>query len=168
MKSWHKTAAVGVLALGLAIAGAITARRSALPTQEQSFQRISDRIGCQCGCNQPLSACNHHPCGSADPMRAEIRASLAAGKSEQEVISGFVQQFGPSILSAPPAEGFQLTAWIMPFAVLALGLIVVVSVVRGWRASQPAAAGAAPADPRQAAVVERYARQIDEELERDI
>lgn len=175
MKSWHKTAAIAVLALGLAIAGGITARHSGHPTSEDLFQRVSDRLACRCGCNQNLTACNHHPCGSADPMREQIRASIDAGKNEEAIIQAFVQQNGAVILAAPPAQGFNLAAWIMPFAALLLGGVVIFRVVRRWRPA-PAKAGApesgaqagpATADPQRQALIERYARAIDEELDRE-
>ncbi len=165
MKAWHKTAAVALLALGLAIAGVVSARRSLRNGPEDIFNRVSDRIGCQCGCNQPLSACNHHPCGSADPMRQQIRASIAAGKDEQAIVQEFIEQYGVKVLSAPPAEGFQLTAWLMPFLALLLGLVVVVRIVRHLRARAPLRQAAAAVDPAQAAMIERYARNIDDELE---
>ena len=164
MKPWHKTAAVGLAALALAVAAIVGAYRLRGNGPEDIFNRVSDRIGCQCGCNQPLSGCNHHPCGSADPMRVQIRAAIAAGQNEQAIVDEFVQQYGVKVLSAPPARGFQLTAWVMPFLALLLGLVVVYRVVSHLRAR---ALAADADDPARAALLERYAKAIDEELERE-
>lgn len=176
MKFWHKIALVGVMAAGLVTAGAVGAWRAARPTSDQIFDRLSNRLACQCGCNQHLAACNHHPCGSADPMRAQIRASISAGKSEQQIADDFVKQYGNVILAAPPAAGFSLAAYLMPVVALLIGGFVVVQVVKNLRRQQPvpAAAGAGansvggPADAQRSALIERYGARIDEELERDL
>ena len=162
MKSWHKTAAAGVLAAALAVFAGLRNWRPAV-TPEQKMSRISDRLLCQCGCGQHLNGCNMHPCGSAYPMRDEINASLTAGRSEDDIVRSFVEKMGAKALAAPPAEGFALTAWVMPFAALLLGLVVIYRVVRSQRA-QPAPAAASG---RQHALLSRYGAAIDEELERE-
>jgi hypothetical protein len=43
------------------------------------------------------------------------------------------------VLAAPPTTGFGKTAWIVPFAALALGIIAVGSIVRAWK-NKPAPA----------------------------
>ena len=166
MKSWHKTAAVGLAAVGLVIAGAIGPRRTS--SSEEAFNRLSDRLLCQCGCGQHLQGCNMHPCGTAYPMRDQIRASMAAGKSEEEVVEEFVQQMGAGVLAMPPARGIGLAAWIMPLAALLLGLAVIFRVVKRWR-PQPAVERAGPPASTAApnGTLERYTASIDEELERE-
>ncbi len=165
MKYWHKTAAVGVLAVALVIAGALGSFRA--PTPEQKFERLSDRLICQCGCGQHLNGCNMHPCGSAYPMRDEIRAGLAAGKGEDEIVKGFVEKLGATILAAPPAHGFALIAWIMPVVALLLGLAVVYRVVRRLRPRPARATAGVRADAQRDALLKRYAAGIDSDLERD-
>ncbi len=167
MRSWHKTAAIGLLAIALAIAGSLAGRR---PTSspEAIFNRVSDRLMCRCGCNQNLSNCNHHPCSSADPARAQIRAAIAAGKGEEEIVRQFVQQYGAAILALPPARGFALTAWIMPVAAVLLGLGVIYRLVTAWRARLAAtAARAAAVDGQRDELLKRYGAAIEEELERE-
>lgn len=172
MKSWYKFAALALVAAGLAIGGAISTYRAAQASPDRIFQRVSERLSCRCGCNQPLSACNHHPCESADSMRAQIRASIAAGKDEEAIVQEFVKQMGVVVLAAPPAQGFTLTAWIMPVAAVLLGLFVVYRVVRSWQRggrrpspSEQAAPSTAPS--QQDASLQRYVTAIDEELERE-
>ncbi len=174
MKSWLRTAAVALLAVGLVIAGVIASRRPSTP--EDIFRRVSDRLSCRCGCGQHLNGCTHHPCGSADPMREEVRAAIAGGKGEEAIVQEFVEKMGGVILAAPPARGIALTAWIMPVAALLLGLTVIVRLLRSLRARQaaaaagagsPAAGAAAPGDPERAALLKRYGATIDEDLERD-
>jgi len=131
------------------------------PTEpnKDAFQRVSDKLICQCGCNYGLSHCPHLECPSAPVLRAAIRQQLAAGKSEQEVLQAVVAEFGPAVLAAPPAEGFNLTAWVMPFVALALGLWLAIVVVRRWHARRRAAAP----DPY---LLERYRSNLEREMKR--
>lgn len=66
-------------------------------------------------------------------MRAVIRQQLSQGRSEQQVISYFVDRYGSGILWAPPRQGFTLIAWIVPPAFLLLGAITMLLVLRGWQ-----------------------------------
>jgi len=66
-------------------------------------------------------------CSSATPMRAEIRERLTNGETIDKIVDSFVARMGRKVLSAPTMKGFDITAWIMPFMILCLGLVVV-----GW------------------------------------
>ncbi len=68
-----------------------------------------------------------------------------------------VADFGPAVLAAPPREGFNWTAWVMPFVALLLGLVVVQQVIRRWRArpSEP---------PPEPAVLDRYRKSIERDI----
>lgn len=150
------------LALALTIAGAIGpalfAQAPPAPN-EDAFRRISDKLICQCGCNYGLTNCPHLQCPSAPVLRAKIREKLAAGQSEPLILEAMVAEFGPAILAAPPAEGFNLTAWVMPFVALALGLGLVYFVARRWLARRKPAAP----DPY---LLERYRTNLEKEMKR--
>jgi cytochrome c-type biogenesis protein CcmH/NrfF len=47
-------------------------------------------------------------------------------------LQNFTQKYGNTVLAAPTTTGFNRVAWIMPFLVLTLGTIAVVTVVRTW------------------------------------
>jgi len=162
MKGLFRTGAVALLGVALVVVGVVSTRRQAGP--DETFRRISDRLSCRCGCNQHLNGCTHHPCGSADPMRDQVKAGIAAGKDEEAIVQEFVQQMGAVVLAAPPAKGFSLAAWLMPVAAVLLGLFVIFRVVKSAMAQRPAAA-ASPAAPPEA--VGRYVAAIDEDLERE-
>lgn len=134
-----------------------------LPAQAQqsvdkdTFNRIQEQLICQCGCNYGLRHCPHLQCPSAPVMRAAIRDKMAAGLSEPEVVKAMVVDFGPAALAAPPTEGFNLTAWVMPFVALLLGLWFAVVLVRRWRRHKPAPAA-------DAEMVDRYRDLVDQEM----
>jgi cytochrome c-type biogenesis protein CcmH/NrfF len=96
------------------------------PAQAEMFNRISDGLVCQCGCNMILRVCNHFNCPSAVPMRTSIEEQIRAGKDEETIVAGFVAEYGKVVLATPPASGIDLAAWVMPgFAVLLAGFVVV-------------------------------------------
>jgi cytochrome c-type biogenesis protein CcmH len=103
----------------------------------------------------------------ADRMRAFIRERIAAGDSESEISEALVAQFGEGVLAAPPKEGFNLLAWVLPLAGGAVAIGVLAVALRRWSrtraepggAATPSANGRPPLDPE-------LERRLDEELAR--
>ena len=62
------------------------------------------------------------PSEMAQQMRGVIREQLRAGKTSQEVKDFFVSKYGEWVLLSPTTKGFSLLVWVLPFAVLVLGL----------------------------------------------
>lgn len=146
----------------LLLLGALSAPAQQARDISREYRDACDRLVCQCGCNEQLSVCAMQNCGSATPMRAEIRERLEKGDTVDRIVDSFVARIGKKVLSAPTTKGFDLTAWVMPFLALSLGLVVV-----GWivfkmvrPTESPALAGGAAADPR----VERELRDFEEEM----
>jgi cytochrome c-type biogenesis protein CcmH/NrfF len=138
-KNRRKRLAIVVL-LYLAVARLIATPATLFAQRVYSpeVRKVSESLACRCGCSyQPLSACNMIDCPSAIPLREEIAAQLQAGKTEDEIIKGLVAKHGKSILSAPPRQGFDLTAWIVPFLALTSGLMVVYAVIKTWVRRKP-------------------------------
>jgi cytochrome c-type biogenesis protein CcmH/NrfF len=104
-----------------------------LGADEARFENLGHKLMCVCGCNQVLLECNHVGCPRSDGMRDELAANLGRGDNDDLVLQDFVQKYGPTVLLAPTAVGFDRVAWIMPYLVLILGLTTVVLVVRVWR-----------------------------------
>lgn len=126
----------------------------------KDYQDACDRLVCRCGCNEQLSVCAMQNCGSATPMRAEISDRLKKGESVEAIVDSFVARYGKQVLSAPTMKGFDITAWVMPFLIFCLGIVVV-----GWivvRMVHPAPAekpSAVPLDPR----IEQELKDFEEE-----
>jgi cytochrome c-type biogenesis protein CcmH/NrfF len=142
---------------------------SGLPfAQEDSalarFNHLSELLVCQCGCNQTLASCSMLNCHSATPMRAIIKEEIAKGTSDEAILAKFERQYGKVVLASPPTEGFDLTAWVMPFLVLAAGSVVAYLVaVRMKRAKTAAPAVAVVAGAAQLPAA--YNSAIEKELE---
>ena len=132
-----------------------------------SFQEIEESLTCQCGCGLTVHSCNHLQCGSALPLRQEIREQMAKGLGKNEILSYFQQKYGEKILSSPTTTGFNLAAWVTPFALLLLATGFVAATLRRWqrRGAQHPPAPAPAADlPRSALEreLDRELRELDE------
>jgi cytochrome c-type biogenesis protein CcmH/NrfF len=97
------------------------------------FKDLGHRMMCTCGCGQILLECNHVGCQSSDKMRNELQAALDRGDNDDLVLQDFVQEYGPTVIAAPTATGFNKIAWVMPFLALAAGIVFVTWVVRAWK-----------------------------------
>jgi cytochrome c-type biogenesis protein CcmH len=101
----------------------------------------------------------------AERMRLFIGERIAAGDTKSEIKSKLVAQFGEAVLAAPPKEGFNLLAWVLPLAGVGLAAVGLGLLARRWaRSREPATAdpssnGRAPLDPD-------LERRLDEELAR--
>jgi len=61
----------------------------------------------------------------AEQMKSYIRRFVAEGWSTQRIENYFVAQFGQEVLAVPPTHGFNLLAWVIPFAVIGGGILAV-------------------------------------------
>jgi cytochrome c-type biogenesis protein CcmH len=79
------------------------------------------------------------PSEMAQQMRAYILDELRKGRTPDEIRSYFVSKYGDWVLLAPPARGFSLLLWVLPYVALAIGLALVFLVLRRWaKKSRPA------------------------------
>jgi cytochrome c-type biogenesis protein CcmH len=141
----------GVLATLLLLAGAA----AAVPVDETTVHDVAAQL--RCVVCQSLSVADS-PSETANQMRGIIRERLAAGESPAEVRAYFVEKYGEWILLAPPKAGFNLLVWVVPFAGLGLGLVLVAVVLRRWSRKIPPGAPAG-VDP---ALRERIRREMSE------
>jgi cytochrome c-type biogenesis protein CcmH/NrfF len=99
--------------------------------EEAKVMEVAKEMACLCGdCpNRPLDECR---CGFAGSQREKIARGLESGMTKDQVIAGFVGEFGERIFVTPPAEGFNLMAWFMPIFGILIGGYAVRVVLRGW------------------------------------
>ncbi len=128
------------------------------------FHDLGHQLMCICSCNQVLLECNHVGCPDSDSMRNELQAAITRGDSDSLVEQAFVQKYGPTVLAAPTATGFDRTAWIMPFAALIFGFGLVIYIVRLWK-NRPAPAIADGLRPLHGAELEQFRDQASKEID---
>ena len=124
------------------------------------FNSLNHHLMCTCGCAEILGECNHVGCPNSSGELEELRTGLAAGKSDQEILTGFVGKYGAVVLAAPTTQGFDLVAWIAPFAVFAAALLGTILLVRRWTAAMPPAEAVAT-DPASEALRDKIRRETD-------
>lgn len=93
---------------------------------------IAKQLICQCGCTLVLSNCAHAECGARDAMTSLIEQKLSEGQSEEQIIQSFAAQYGEQVLATPTKRGFNLTAWLTPFAAILAGGGVIYIAMRKW------------------------------------
>jgi cytochrome c-type biogenesis protein CcmH len=67
---------------------------------------------------------------SALAVRNQIVAMVHAGRSDDEVTSALVAQYGSTVLLLPPATGATAILWILPLALGVITAIMVVVIIR--------------------------------------
>jgi cytochrome c-type biogenesis protein CcmH len=104
---------------------------------------------------------------AADQIRRLIRRDIAAGKTKSEIKAGLVAQFGEGILAAPPKEGFNLLAWLLPLVGGAAAAVALGYAARRWLSSRSADAPVGPEGNGRVPALDRdLERRLDEELAR--
>lgn len=151
--------------LGLVLL-AISLAHGATPLTNPRVRRLGDMLECQCGCKASVTSCYMIKCHSSDPLREELLALVESGKTDDEIFATMVQRHGQIIMRKPPAEGFYMLGWIMPYAGAAVGLLIVALIIRFYLRRTPAAAVAGPeaGNPAANSDVARYKDRIEKEM----
>ena len=123
---WTRAAEAALLAAAIVISSCSTAPTSRLNT-------LSHQLMCQCGCAQLLGECDHVGCPDRDKELSELTTDIAAGLTDQQVMDEFVAKYGATVLAAPTTKGFDLVAWVAPFAVFGAALLGTILLIRRWR-----------------------------------
>ena len=114
-------------------------------TPSTRFDKLGHQLMCPCGCAEILLECNHVGCPDSARMIDELHTQVGAHQPDNGVLGWFANKYGPTVLAAPIRGGFDRVAWIMPFAVLALGLLGITWLLRHWRDRHTQAAALATA-----------------------
>jgi cytochrome c-type biogenesis protein CcmH len=129
-------------ALAAAVALAAPASPAAATTPRTSLPTIERQVMCVT-CKIPLNVAQSP---QADRERAFIQSLIDRGEGEAEIKRALVAQYGPAALGLPSAHGFDLTAYLVPLAVVLALLATLVLLLPSWRRrGRSRAARAAPA-----------------------
>jgi len=145
----------------LALAVLSLAQSTTTPLVNERVRRLGDQLMCLCGCGSSITSCNMLACYFSKPARQKLLAMIDGGMSDSAILDAFVKEYGPQILVKPPARGFNLVGYLMPFAAIAAGLAFVWWVIKRFR--KPVTAPAGP-DP-DAATLAGYQARIEKDLE---
>ena len=112
-------------------------------------------------CVECRTALNVSTAPVADQERAFIRDRIAEGMTKEQVKAALVQEYGPDVLAEPPGDGFDLAAWLVPGALVALAALGIALVARRWRRTPEAETSSAELDPADARRLEAELRAFD-------
>jgi len=70
---------------------------------------------------------------TAVAVRHEIVADVAAGKSDNQILTSIEAAYGTSILLSPPTSGLGVLLWIVPLGVVLALIVVGLRLRRRWR-----------------------------------
>jgi cytochrome c-type biogenesis protein CcmH len=136
------------LVLLLSLTAAVQQPRTTLPDVEDEVMCVECR-----------TALNISQAPVADQERAFIRERIAEGMTKDEIKAALVEEYGPDVLAVPESKGFDLTAWVVPGALVALAALGVSLLARRWRRTSGPDGGDDPPD-----LDPDDARRLDAEL----
>jgi cytochrome c-type biogenesis protein CcmH len=134
------------------------AQATAATTQPRaSLTDIENDVMCV-SCRESLAVAQ---APQADSERSYIRGLIAQGLTKEQIEQNLVSQYGEAVLGKPPASGFNLSVYILPPAILVVGVAILAVALPRWRRRTKAAASpstsAPPLDPADAV-------RLDEDL----
>ena len=140
--------------IAAALAVVVACLALAVPALSVTVVEVAREVRCPT-CNTPLDVSNSP---AAQRMKLFIAQRIEAGDDKEQIIDALVQEFGRGVLATPPKEGFDLVAWIVPIALVVIGLAAIPFVARAWarRRSDEPPPEISPED----------AARLDEELRR--
>lgn len=110
-----------VLLFSLPAWAAIETYQFSSPQQEETYQQLTRQLRCPQCQNNNIADSN---ATISNDMRAKVYELLQQGKSKQEVVDYMVQRYGNFVTYDPPLTLSTLFLWLIPAALLLLGVIV--------------------------------------------
>jgi cytochrome c-type biogenesis protein CcmH/NrfF len=144
----------------LLFTAAATLAQSAEELESPAVNRVAEKLLCPCGCKTNM-ACrmDPYPCRTCWENKKKILKMQAAGMSDQAILDQFAQDMGKDVVAVQPGVIGSMSF----YSAAALGLILVVFVIRKYSRKGAAAAGAAAIDDPE---LSRYHDQIEKEVEK--
>lgn len=154
---------VALLLVGLVGLGASAAQaEAAAPDVDWAYALAHELMSPFCP-GRTLAEC---PSPNAAELRMRIINQAAAGNNREAVLALLYEEFGEDVLrSAPKAEGWGLTAYVIPIGFFVLGGPVVVMIIRRMALRVAAAADELPAP---VAIDPELEAGLREEMEREL
>ena len=122
--------------------------------------RVAERMYCPVCENIPLDDCETSACVE---WKAEIRAQLARGRSDQEVIDSFVARFGDNVVGVPQDPVLRALTLLMPLLATALAIGAGVFTFRRFGVQPKLSAVKAPT-PDDEISDEAYRQRLEDDL----
>jgi cytochrome c-type biogenesis protein CcmH/NrfF len=146
--------------LALLLIAALATNGAAAVKQRTSMQAVLPYVMCVT-CQIPLSNAQS---AQADDERAFIQQLIDRGDTFAQVKRALVAQYGNAVLALPPAQGFDLTVYVVPVVVVLALLAALVVLLPRWRRNRPPPGGGGGKGP--GALSNEDAARLDADLAR--
>lgn len=129
--------------------------------QLEQMHRIAKKMVCLCG-DCPRYNLDECQCGWAQKNRRVIELALIEGRSDIEILEGYVTAYDLKVLDKLPDEGFGKVSYLAPYAVgvLLLGLTIWAGL-RSRRKPETAPPAAGDAEREAEAILRRELEDLD-------
>jgi cytochrome c-type biogenesis protein CcmH len=144
-------------------------RGAAKSMSDDDRDALEREIRCQCGCTLDVYICRttDFSCQVSPAMHRDIISLVDGGYSAKEILDAFVNTYGESALMAPKREGFNLAGYIVPFAALALGSVVLTIFLRRMQNQAAQPRGAVASTPRATSGTSDEMAKLEAAIRRD-
>jgi cytochrome c-type biogenesis protein CcmH len=121
---------------------------------------LEKHLKCQCGCPLDIYTCRttDFACPVSPRVHADVEALIAGGYTEAEIRDAFVAVYGERVLTAPKPHGFNLLAYVAPFAAITVFGAIAAWVIHRWRQDPATDPDAAARIPQSAGTADELAR----------
>ena len=127
---------------------------------------LENALMCKCDdkCGKVLINCT---CDTSKETRKALMSKLESGLTFDQIVKQYVDKYGETVLSSPSKSGFNLLAWVTPFAALVIGGFGVRQVICSWVRPASADNDSKADDPQEAAPeAGKYSKRLKDELDR--
>jgi cytochrome c-type biogenesis protein CcmF len=154
------TTSLLLLALVLGPAAAFAQTTGEVVSKTALEADLEDEIQCTCGgCHSSIKNCPMMNCHGESLQTAKLRTLVAEGKTREEIIAIFVNDFGSqAVLAAPIDRGFNRLAWMFPYLAAVAAFAAIFFTARRWARPVPHALAA------DASVDSAMNARLDDEL----
>ena len=121
---------------------------------------LEKHLKCQCGCPLDIYTCRttDFVCRVSPRVHADVEALIAGGYTEAEIRDAFVAVYGERVLTAPKPQGFNLLAYVAPFAAITFFGAIAAWVIHRWRKDPAVDPDAGARIPQSAGTADELAR----------
>jgi cytochrome c-type biogenesis protein CcmH len=125
------------LLAGAALAAVMVGAASAATDDEQRYRALIAELRCLVCQNQSIAESS---APLAEDLREQVRAQIAAGRTDEEIIEFLTARYGDFVRYRPAFAARTLLLWLGPFALLlGAGVAAAWFIRRSRAAAQPAA-----------------------------
>jgi cytochrome c-type biogenesis protein CcmH len=104
------------------------------PVSAARAVKLAEKLRCLVCQNQSIADSN---ADLANDLRRQIREQIAAGKSDDEIVSYMVSRYGDFVLYQPPVKSTTILLWVGPAVLLVAGFFILIRNVRRRQVAEP-------------------------------